>query len=488
MATKAPRKKTFKIDQFYGGQSEAQKTGVAGSFLYGDRLDAKSDLDSLTIGIKTTKQSSTTITDLPKWIEHDAVNDKTYAYGDDGNFYVESAGSWSALTTPSTAHGQGMRIWNDYVYIRKDSEISRYGPLSGGAGFTQSWQSGGVQTITDHAPIVEFSGNLYIANGRYLAEWDDSIFTYNKLTLPIGWKIRAMAVLGEYLVMGGWKGTNVYDYEKGFLWFWNGSDEFVTSFQEVGEGAVNAMAVMDNVLYFIAGAFGTLFAYNGLTTKIRKVSNLLVGSSYIDVFPGAMSVHNGELMIGLAGKTDSAAITQGVYSYGKATKNYPNAVNIPHIISTGTKAGTTLKIGALQPVGPNEFYIGWEDGVSSNGIDIVSGTTPYASSTYQSLWFVDNMPHVEKEFERFRFTFKPLASGESITFYYRLDRASGWTTLGTASTVGSTQKTFAMSPMIKGKELQIRVDLETSGSTAPKLLSCTAVFSTRQFTGDETEV
>src|SRR3990167_6372149 len=165
----ALKKKVFLIDQYFGGQSEASKRGVKGSFLYGDRLDPRSDLDSLTIGIKTTKQSGSVIDDLPKWIEHDAVNDDTYAYGDDGNFYSESSGTWTALTTPSTAAGQGMRIWNDYVYLRKTSAVATYGPLSGSPSLTQSHATitGNIQTENDHAPINEFLGNLYFANGRY---------------------------------------------------------------------------------------------------------------------------------------------------------------------------------------------------------------------------------------------------------------------------------------------------------------------------------
>lgn len=482
----ALKKKLFLINEFFGGQSEASKTGVKGSFLYGDRLDVKTDLSSLTVGIKTTKDSSTTIEDLPKWIERDATNSKTYAYGDDGEWYSESSGTWTKETALTTAGGQGMRIWNDYIHFRKDSAIARYGALSSSPSLTQSWQTTDVETITDHAPINEFLGNLYFANGRYLTEWDNTTWTGQKLTLPVGWKIRAMAVLGEYLVMGGWQGTNIYDFNRGFLWLWNGTDENVTDFREITEGGVNAMYVVDNTLYFIAGSFGTLFAYNGLTTKIRKISNLLVGNTYVDIFPGAMDVHDGELMIGVAGATDSSAITQGVYSYGRPTKNYPNAVNIPHIISTGTKTGTTLKIGAVHSVGPNEFYTGFEDTTATNGIDKVSGTTPYASSTYHSLWFDDEQPHVEKDFDRIRFTFKPLVSNESITFYYRLDRASSWTSLGTASTANTTQKTIPLTASKKGKEIQLRVDLETTTTTAPKLLSCSVIFSSREITGDET--
>lgn len=475
------QKKIWLINSFYGGQSEHPKESPKGGFYYGDNLDIRSDLSALGVQIKTTKDSSTNITDLPKWIEHDAVNGVTYAYGDDGKFYSETS-SWTALTTPTTAAGQGMRIWNDYVYLRKTSAIARYGPLSGSPSLSQSWQSTNVQTENDHGPIIEFLGNLYFANGRYLGEWDETSWTYNKITLPVGWKIRCMAVVGEFLVMGGWKGSNVYDYEKGYLWFWNGADDGVSSFMEVNEGAVNAMCSINNNLFFVAGSRGELYYYNGVITPVRQISNLLAGDDYIDVFPGAMTGRGGDLVIGVAGKTDSTTITQGVYTYGQSSKNYPRALNISNIISTGTKTGTTLKIGALHTVGPNEFYIGWEDTTATNGIDKVSGTTPYATATYNSLWFDDGDPHLEKEPERFKFTFKPLAANESIDFYYRKDRATSWTSLGTADTDDSTEKSFAITPMITFKEIQIRVDLKTSGSTSPELLSASMPFSTRSLT------
>lgn len=476
------RKEIWLTDHFFAGMSEHPKESPKGGFFYGENLDIRSDLSALGVQVKTTKDSSTTITDLPKWIEHDATNDKTYAYGDDGNFYSESAGTWSALTTPTTAHGQGMRIWNDYVYLRKDSAIARYGLLSGTPSLTQSWQSSNVQTITNHAPINEFLGNLYFANGRYLAEWDGTTFTYNKITLPVGWNIRAMCVVGDNLVMGGWKGSNVYDYDKGFLWFWNGADDGVSFFFEVNEGAVNAMASINNNLFFVAGSKGILYHYNGVVTPVRQLFNNLLSDDYVDIFPGAMTNRGGDLVVGVAGATDSSDISQGVYTYGRSSKNYPTALNISNLISTGTKNSTTLKIGALHNVSPNEFYVGWEDTSSTNGIDRVSGTTPYTSAIFHSLWFDNQEPDLVKEVERIKFTFKPLRTDETIDFYYRLDRATSWITLGTASTVGDTERTWAITPMKTFKEIQLRVDLKTTTTTSPSLLSAAMPFSTRSLT------
>ena len=473
-------KQLWVTDRFYGGMSEAPKEGPKGSFDYGDGLDLTTDLTALGAKVKTTKDSGTAVTDLPKWIEHDAVNDKTYAYGDDGEWYEEVSGTWTKQTTLTTAAGQGMRIWNDFVYFRKTSALARYGPLSSSPTLTQSWQTSNVQTENDHGPNVEFLGNLYFANGRFLGEWDDTTWTYNKLSLPIGWKIRAMAVLGEDLVMGGWVGSNIYDFEKGFLWIWNGTDTTVTNFLEINEGAVNSMYVIDNNLYFVAGATGKLYVYTGQVIPLRRMSTDLEADEFLEVFPGAMDSHRGKLIVGLAGKTDAAALTQGLYSYGRVSKNYPRALNTDHIVSTGTKTGTTLKIGSVHSVGPNELYIGWEDTTATNGIDIITGTTPYSTALWHSLWFDNGNAYTIKELDFIKFTFKPLLASESIDFYYRLDRASGWTSLGTANTTGDTEFFQPITPMSTFKDIQLRVDLKTTVSTDPNLMSSSVSFSERR--------
>ena len=290
-----------------------------------------------------------------------------------------------------------------------------------------------------------------------------------------------MAVLGEDLVMGGWQGTNVYDFEKGFLWFWNGTDTSVTNFFEVNEGGVNAMHSIDNNLYFVAGSVGNLYVYTGQVIRMRQLTLDLTASQYLEVFPGAMHSHRGNLIIGMAGKTDSSTLVQGLLSYGRTSKNYPRGLNIDHIISTGTTTGTTLKIGSVQSVGPNELYIGWEDTTATNGIDKISGTSPYTTAIYHSLIFDDGDPYVEKETDLIKFTFKPLSANETIDFYYRRDRASTWTTLGTASTDDDTEVRYPITPMTRWKEIQWRVDLKTSGTTSPDLLSGVVSFNTRNF-------
>ncbi len=477
-------KKVFLINQFYGGISEASKSGLKGSYGYGDNLDFKSDLDALTIQVKTTKDSSTTIAALPKWIEHDPVTGDTFAYDEGGGFYKKHSGTWSALTSATTSHGQGMKVWNDYVYLRKDSAIARYGPLSSSPSIDQTWQTSNVQTVTDHAPILDFAGNLYFGNGRYLAGWDTSSFTYNQVKLSVGWNIRDLAVIGDKLAMGGQQGSAVSSLENGLLALWDGTGvagDGPTDFTYTS-GAVNALGVIDNTLFIVAGSIGNLYYYNGNIIKVRQLSNLLTGGSYLEIFPGAMSMHKGDLYIGVAGNTDSTVISQGAYAYGYTSKNYPRALYIPNIISTGTKTGTALRIGAICGVGPNEFYIGWKDG-SSYGIDLVSGTTPYATATYYSLWFDDGAPHIDKETDIIKFTFKPLLVNESLSFYYRKDRASSWTSLtpNTTPTTGDTEARCVLTPMSTWKEIQFRVDLTTSGSTAPSLLSISAVFGVREF-------
>ncbi len=311
-------------------------------------------------------------------------------------------------------------------------------------------------------------------------------FTYNQVKMALGWNNRALSVIGDKLAVGAWQGSHVYDFENGLLSIWDGTGQAgdgPTDFVYT-PGAVNALETFDNTLWVIAGSQGNLYYYTGNIIKVRGLTSpgQLVSNGYLEAFPGAMAVHNGDLYMGLAGNTDSTTITQGVYAYSRTSKNYPRALVIPNLISTGTKTGTGMKIGAIAAVGPNEFYIGWKDG-ASYGIDLVSGTTPYAIATYNSLWFDNGEPHVQKETDIIKFTFKPLLVNESLTFYYRLDRAAAWTALtpNSAQAVGDTESRCVITPMQLWHEIQFRVDLQTSGTTSPSLLSVSAVFGIREF-------
>ena len=192
--------KYLTIDKFWGGLADGSRLGVEGAFRFGQGLDYKSNIDSITADLALAKNSSTNVTGLVKYIVYDPTGNKLYACDDGGKIY-SSASSWTALQTTSNCTGQGLEIYSDYLYYRQNAQIGRYGALSGSPSFTDNWQTSNVQTATGWASMKTFMNLLCACNGRYLATWDGSTFTYNKLTFPPGFYARDLDVRGEYLAI-----------------------------------------------------------------------------------------------------------------------------------------------------------------------------------------------------------------------------------------------------------------------------------------------
>lgn len=99
------------------------------------------------------KESSTTVTDLIKWMRVDPTSGDEFALGDTGKFYTRTSGtsSWSLISgnTVTSAAGNGLEIWKDYAIIRRNDILDTFGPLAG-ATFTVTIASPAVFSKTAH--------------------------------------------------------------------------------------------------------------------------------------------------------------------------------------------------------------------------------------------------------------------------------------------------------------------------------------------------
>lgn len=83
------------------------------------------------------------------------ANPQIFALGNNGTLYQTNINeeTWTAVAGNSTtsANGNGMRVWKDYLFIARDSSLDTFGPLAGMA-FTVTVASPGVFTSTgvDH--------------------------------------------------------------------------------------------------------------------------------------------------------------------------------------------------------------------------------------------------------------------------------------------------------------------------------------------------
>lgn len=327
-------------------------------------------------------------------------------------------------------------------------------------------------TDTSFHPITTHLQFLVFGNERYLATYEATLFEPNAITFPAGIKTRCFGFWNEYLAIGIWKGSTIKEYDMGRMYFWDGTAPTYNYFTDVPEGAVNAMKGTRGKLYFIAGYRGKLMVYEG-AAQARKIKNLINtdNDNTIEIFPGAMTMWRTLLRIGVAGNADDSTVQRGVYTWGSVNDRFPDSLSFDYVLSTGNYQGNTITIGCVAVVN-SELLISWKDN-TAYGIDCVEITNPpYPTGTIEFLIEDDETMYHEKEAVTVGGQFKALNSGESVSYKYRLDRDSDWTTAITASTA---DEITTRAPLVlngtRYREYEVAIDLSTTTTTSPTVLS-----------------
>lgn len=464
------------IDQFYGGISQPEKPIVRGPyaekeyrFHFGQNLQILDDPGQFSLNPAAVKDSGSTVTGLVKWIvSGQPHNTNTYFYDSDGKIYRRtSGGTWSELRDVASSSGQGMAVYDDYLYYVQDTQIGRYGPLSGSPGFTDNWQTGLDSTAsTGFAPAFSFGTSIYFGHGNKIAQWDGSTFTLAKLTLLAGQQIRCIDSIDEQMVFGTWQGTTIASSESGYMYIWDGiSVNYIRLIKT--KGGVNALLDDNNRLLSVIGSSGWL--YEGSDKRIKRQQNFgrLPFANYAEVYPGAVTSWRGRAYFGFAANTDSTEKIQGVYHWGALSDAYPDGMNHSFTISTGQRS--SVKIGAVGGIGDN-LFIGWQDdnGTTTYGVDkVVYNASPYATGYLDTTIIDDKRPADDKIALTMEVSHLPLRKGESIQLGYINNRG----TLETGDVNSTLDSNMTRLPIkaedARFKEMQLRVILNTVSSTAP---------------------
>lgn len=468
--------KQWIIDQFYGGINDSEKSLVRSTsyqekdYHFGAAQNGNilTDTSQFTTQPGAVKESGTIITDLPKWIVSGAPYDtNTYAIDASGNIYKRtSAGTWSSIRAVSNCKGQGLEVFNDYLYYTQNTQIGRYGPLSGSPAFTDNWQTGLTDTSgLGFAPIKQFSTGFVVGHGSTISFYDDSVWTLAKLTLPPGVKMRSLERLDEYVVMGTVANNSIQNGGLGYLFLWDGVSQ-TFNYYTMMDGGVNATLNNKNRLISVAGAGGQLYVDQSPAKKLAKIPKLKA-VNYLAVYPGAVCNFQELATIGIAGESDSTDIVRGVYQWGARSDAYPEGLNMAFTLSSGNITSST--IGALCSIG-NALLVGWKDG-TAQGVDIIARTAnPYPTSTLESVLLDDGRPADDKLMMTIKATHLPLVSGESIQLGFQFDRSGAYTMSIANSTVGSIVTTLPV-PRGRHKVAKVMAQLNSATATAPTVTS-----------------
>ena len=452
------------IDRWNGGLSDGDILGSEGSFRFGQGLDYKSNPNAITADSALAKDSSTTVATLPTWFAYNTNLADVYAYDTGGKIYKKDTTTWALLSTVASSQGQGLEVYDDYLYYTQNSQIGRYGALSGSPSFTDNWQTG-LNGSTSFRPIKVFQNLLCVGNGRYLATWDGSTWSATKLTFPNNWYVRDLQVRGDYLAIAVNDSSDIGSAVRGIVFYWDGTSSKYNFFNEVPEnGGISAIQASQDKLYIFAGGTGNIFLDNGTLTKVKRIPFMGRGK-VLYVYPGATASFHGRLIFGFGsggGGANSTTAYRGVYELDEN-----NALNFVYPTSTGTVQTSNILIGSIFPAG-EDLYVGWQDQNPAYGIDLLSTTNQQTSVTYESR--VISLDR-QASFDKIKVFFEVLRSGESITIKYKNDRAGSWTTYDTAiSFTADGAVTFkTLNEEIRADDFQIQITLGGSATSMPTI-------------------
>ncbi len=470
------------ISEFGGGISENPKKGLVGSFRFARGFDIHSDPGTLKVSPASTKDSGTVVTDLIMFGTSNTVNSNLYFLGSSGCLYKKASGVYTKLATYSNAQGMGFFTGtNKVIFCSGDTEY-KLDPA------TDAITTGRTLNSADYHPVEAFLDKVFIGNGRELISTDGSGIDENSstvgggITVEYGYKIKCLKNIGDFLFIGC--ASDNSSSAKHYLWDGT-SEDYNYSKTLKGEDGINACEVSDDGTVMVSvGKKGHLYQLTGVDSPLVPKNPLprIEADKTIEVYPGAMTNHQGRILFGLSAGT-SVTAEKGVYSWASHSSQYQKVPNLDYSISTYTTTGTTAQVGMVMSADTNSLYIGWRDG-TSYGIDLIDGTGVQAMAIYESLIHDNGVPFVKKFYKEFKVNLaKALASGEVITSYYKKDRGS-WVSLGTidfAADGAVSEKTFKPAGQLKAKEMEVKLAIANSSTTAPDIDSEAVDFEQEEF-------
>jgi hypothetical protein len=475
-------KKPIVINNFQTGIADSPHLGFADM----RNVDIYSSPGVARLNWKTTKQSSTTVTDLIKWFDINPANGNIYALGDTGKVYksTNSGVTWSLLSgnTTTNAHGNGMAIWKGKLLVARDTLIDVMDLAA--ETWSNGWQS--LETSLFHPMLATQDDKLHIGNGRYVASilergtFDPGtpgtyLYTSIGLDLKTHTQVKCLAELGTNLMVGTWQGSSIYSQKVAVIYPW---DKKLPSYGQplrLGENGINQILTFGNLLYIVAGTEHTMYVSNGASVSpLREIPGNITGldltsGSYLDPYPGAITSHKGRIFTGVSSGTTSSNLDGfGVWSIHPTDKR----LVLENQISTGTMTATSnIRIGALLSIANDSYLIGWQDN-TTYGIDLV-GTNYYTSyAGYVDSQFIQVgslLPNSLTQITKQTFQLaKKLTADQGVRLKYRKNLSDSFTEIGTFTTVGQSSGKFEV-PINDAEFIQIRAELTSGGTGTPEL-------------------
>ena len=120
-----------------------ERVGKENNYAFSQGLNIFESPDYVIPARVLTKVSGSTVDGQVYWgADGSPFDTNRYFLDQQGKIYREtSAGTWSTLRTVTGCAGEGLLVFDNYLYYLQDTDIGRYGPLDGTPSFTDSFSN-----------------------------------------------------------------------------------------------------------------------------------------------------------------------------------------------------------------------------------------------------------------------------------------------------------------------------------------------------------
>lgn len=473
----------FEVREFYNGIADDIRAGGANSFSVSKHFDIFSSPKRLIPyrSLEADTNDGVSSTGLKAYIVKDFVyasaSDKLYGLGQNGSGQTKivykaaaASGNW---TVPASSEGNGavkngcFVEYKDYLWgFQGTNQVWKWGLLSGTPSITNSVGTV-ASTITSVANgVIAKDDQLYLPYNNVIARITAAgTLVDSALTLPTNFKITSICNYGNYLAIACAPISTYNGISRVFLW--NLTSTEVQESIDWGEGEIRVLETIEGMLVgvtdrYLNNAVGAgngsmvVQVYSGGSPQTVKevFTRALVGKTV----PTSKAVKNNRLFWAAKIMTNTAGSTynEGIWSFGRKNVNYNHTLTLDII-------DENIDTDGIQGFGTagNYFFIAHS---GDGSVDKTDDSVAYNfTSIYESLIVDFGDPNSDKTLQSLKVSFRALAAGESVTAKYRIDGATSWTTIGTASTDNDVSRSFVNiestgAGFASGKEYEFRIE------------------------------
>ncbi len=490
------------IDSILGGV--APSYGFAGPSQYGASIGIDPDFPATDSQVQPSgllrptameKFSGSIVDAAPLWITVTPKQGTVYAFLNNGTLvgYSSTLGTETKVGSLSTCSGNGMEYYDNYLYLGRNTDVARYGPLDGAATLTTAYWTSTLSlaslanttypsirgiTMPNHPMHRHTDDALYfidvqssgygilckIKTSKTTVEGDtNSGSAYNVLDFDAGLYPTALETYQTNLAVALIEGTNTTVRQKNAkMAFWDTTSD---SFSLITEDEFP-----DPLITALQNVNGTLWVASGSASGGCRISRYAGGYTHevvwynADIYPplqGAFADLLNRVVLGTG--TTYPEASASVFGIGSMANLGQGVHGILNSSSTSGAARfvTSLRYvlnSALAKLAP---IVGWSDGSGNYGIDKLS--TTYGVSVWRSQTF-----KIGKEFEIYDVEIplsQAIASNMTITPKIYVDNLSANTALRTinATNYPNSDKKVNLMTRVIGKQ-DFVLELRWTGS------------------------